>query len=71
MIKLDEYVVLENNIFYFDLEEYNQANSDLPIDETDSIRFQYENQKYMGKVFSCGSLKNKIFTIQVIKKIDK
>jgi hypothetical protein len=53
------------------LEEYNQANPDLPIDETDSIRFQYENQKYMGKVSSCGSLKNKIFTIQVIKKIDK
>jgi hypothetical protein len=71
MIKLDEYVVLENNIFYFDLEEYNQANPDLPIDETDSIRFQYENQKYFGKISSYGSLKNKIFTIQDIKKIDK
>lgn len=71
MIKLDEYVVLENNIFYFDLEEYNQANPDLMIEETDTIRFQYENQKYFGKVSSCGSLKNKIFTIQDIKKIDK
>jgi hypothetical protein len=71
MIKLDEYVVLENNIFYFDLEEYNQANPDLPIDETDSIRFQYENQKYFGKVVGYGNIKNKIFTIQVIKKIDK
>ncbi len=69
MIKLDEYVVLENNMFYIDLEEYNQANSDLPIDETDTIRFQYENEKYMGKIVSCGDYKNKIFKIEIVKKI--
>lgn len=71
MIKLDEYVVRENNIFYFDLEEYNQANPDLVIEETDSIRFEYEKEKYFGKVCNCGSLKNKLFKIEVIKKIDK
>ena len=71
MIKLDEYVVLENNIFYFHLDEYNLANPDLPIDETDTIRFQYENEKYLGKVLGCGNIKNKIFKIEVVKKIDK
>jgi hypothetical protein len=71
MIKLDEYVVLENNIFYLDLEEYNKSNPDLTIDETDTIRFQYENQKYFGKIISFGNIKNKIFKIEVIKKIDK
>jgi len=69
MIKLDEYIVLENNIFYFNLEEYNQSHPDLAIEETDSIRFQYENQKYFGKVYGCGSIKNKIFKIEIIKKI--
>ncbi len=71
MIKLDEYVVLENNIFYLDLEEYNKSNPDLTIDETDTIRFQYENQKYFGKIVSFGNVKNKIFKIEVVKKIDK
>jgi len=71
MIKLDEYVVLDNSIFYLDLEEYNKSNPDLIIDETDTIRFQYENQKYFGKIISFGNIKNKIFKIEVIKKIDK
>lgn len=69
MINLDSFVVLENNIFYLDLEDYNQKNSDFIIEEADMIRFTYDCIKYIGKVINCGGTKHKLFKLEIIKKL--
>lgn len=50
MTKIDYFIIKENDVFYFDSETYNQVNEDIKMENGDMIKFNYENQKYMGKL---------------------
>jgi hypothetical protein len=67
MLNLESFIAKEGNLFYFDLEEYNQK-SDISLEEGDVVKFTYEKEKYMGKVTSVGSKKNQAFILEITKK---
>jgi hypothetical protein len=68
MLNVDPYIIKEGNIFYFDLDSYNKE-SDIPIDDGDTIKFNYDDSKYIGKVINNGGAKMGIFEIEVSKKL--
>lgn len=67
MLNLTPFIVNENNVFYFDVEEYN-SKSDIPIEETDIIRFEYNGEKYLAKVVSLNNKKNDFFILDILNK---
>jgi hypothetical protein len=67
MLNFNPFIVKENDVFYFDVEEYN-SKSDLPIEETDLIRFEYEGERYLAKVVSINGKKNDFFMLEIINK---
>jgi hypothetical protein len=66
MTKIDSFIIKENNIFYFDSDSYNQVNEDIKMENGDIIKFNYENQKYMGKLVELSS-KNGLMLINTLK----
>lgn len=67
MLNYTPFIVKENDVFYFDVEEYN-SKSDVPIEETDLIRFKYEDKKYFAKVVSVNGKKNDFFRLEILKE---
>jgi hypothetical protein len=67
MLNFTPFIVKENDVFYFDVEEYN-SKSDVPIEETDLIRFQYEGKRYFAKVISVNGKKNDFFKLEILKE---
>jgi ribosomal 50S subunit-recycling heat shock protein len=67
MLSPDSFIVKDGNVFYIDLEEYN-SKSDITIDVGDTIKFNYEGQRYMANVATIGSKKNQSFVLDIIKK---
>jgi len=64
MLKIDNFITKENDIFYFDMESYN-AESDFSIDDGDMIKFSYDNKRYTGTIVSLGDRKNGIYQIKI------
>jgi hypothetical protein len=64
MLKIDNFVTKEHDVFYLDLESYN-AESDCPIEDGDMIKFTYDNQRYTGTVVSMGDTKNGVYKIKI------
>ena len=67
MLNVDSFIVKEGNTFYFDLEDYN-SKSDITIEDGDTVKFNYEGQRYMANVATLGSKKNQSFILEVLKK---
>ena len=67
MLNFSPFIVKDNDIFYFDVEEYN-SKSDMPIESGDMIRFEYEGERHLAKVVSIGSEKNIFFILEIIKR---
>jgi hypothetical protein len=65
MTKIDSFIIKENNIFYFDSESYNQVNEDIKMENGDIIKFNYDNQKYIGKLVEF-SFKNDLMVINIL-----
>lgn len=63
-MKIDSFISKENNIFYLDIESYNEDNNDIPFERGDVIKFNYNNQKYIGKLVEI-CLKNGLMKIQL------
>lgn len=68
MLNFSPFIVKENNIFYFDVEEYN-SKSDIPIEEADLIRFEYEGERFLAKVISVNGKKNDFFVLDILNKM--
>jgi hypothetical protein len=64
MLKIDNFITKENDIFYFDQESYN-LESDFPIEEGDMIKFSYDEKRYTGTIVSLGDRKNGIYKIKI------
>ena len=67
MLNFTPFIVKENDIFYFDVEEYN-SKSDIAIEETDLIRFEYEGERYFARVISVNDKKNEFFVLEILNK---
>jgi hypothetical protein len=67
MLNLDSFIVKDGNEFYIDLEDYN-SKSDISIEVGDTVKFNYEGQRYMANVATLGSKKNQSFILEVLKK---
>lgn len=67
MLNFNPFIVKENDIFYFDAEEYN-SKSDIPIEETDLIRFEYEGERYLAKVVTVNGKKSEFFMLEILNK---
>jgi hypothetical protein len=68
MSKVDQYITKEGNIFYLDLESYN-AEADILFEEGDTIKFNYDGNRYIGIIVNRGGGKTGIYNIDISKKI--
>lgn len=65
MLNYSLYIVEDNGVFYFDVEEYN-TKSDIPVEQGDIIKFTYDGKKYMGKVINISSRKNQFYILHIL-----
>lgn len=68
MLNPESFITKDGNIFYFELEEYNQK-SDVPFEEGDSIKFTYDSEKYIATIASFGSKKNISYILEITRKL--
>lgn len=63
MIKIDRFIIKENNKFYFDSDSYNEMYSDIPVEDGDVIKYNIDGERYVGKLyeisFRCGLMEIK------------
>jgi hypothetical protein len=70
MIKIDNYVTKEGNIFYLDMESFNKDSSELKLEEQDTIKFNYDGDRYVGTIVNGGGgLKTGIYQIESYRKV--
>jgi hypothetical protein len=67
MLNYNLFIVKDKDVFYFDVEEYNNK-SDIKIENGDIIKFTYENEKYIARVSNIGTEKNKFYILEILKK---
>jgi hypothetical protein len=67
MLNFTPFIVKENNVFYFDAEEYN-SKSDISVEESDLIKFKYEDKKYFAKVVCVNGKKNDFLKLEILKE---
>lgn len=68
MIKIDRFIIKENNKFYFDSDSYNEIYSDIPVEDGDVIKYNIEGENYIGKLYEI-SFKSGLMEIKNIEKI--
>jgi hypothetical protein len=66
MINLEPFIVKDGNNFYVDLELYHQTNKDFTIEEGDTVKFIYEDKKYIANILNTGGGKHGIFQLKII-----
>jgi hypothetical protein len=62
----DSFVFRENDSFYIDLNE----SLEFDVCEGDLIKFSFEKKNYLAKVIEGKYRHDKIFDLEIIKKID-
>ncbi len=67
MLNYSLYIIEDNGVFYFDVDEYNME-SDIPVEDGDIIKFTYDGKKLMGKVVNINSSKNKFYILQILNQ---
>jgi hypothetical protein len=65
MLNLSPFITKDNNVFYFDVEEYNSKN-DIPIEEGDILKFKYEGKMYFSKAVGLSNRKNDFLILQIL-----
>jgi hypothetical protein len=68
MLNVDNFISKENNIFYIDLGSFNEQ-SDIKIEESDTVKFNYDGEKYCGTIVNGGGGKNGIFHFERVRKL--
>jgi hypothetical protein len=68
MLNVDSFITKEGDTFYFDLDSYNKE-SEITIDNGDTIKFNCDGIRYTGKVVNKGGGRLGIFQIENTKKI--
>ena len=68
MLKVDNFITKEGDIFYIDIEGYNEQ-ADVKFDDGDMIRFNFDSSKYIGTLVNNGGAKNGIYHIEKVKKL--
>jgi hypothetical protein len=67
MLNYSLYIVEDSGVFYFDVDEYN-LKSDIPIENGDIIKFNYDGRKYTAKVINVSGIKNQSSILQILSK---
>ena len=67
MLNYSLYIVEDSGVFYFDVDEYN-LKSDIPIENGDIIKFNYDSIKYTAKVINVSGIKNQYSILQILSK---
>lgn len=67
MLKIDNFISFENDIFYVDLLSYNEQ-TDVKFEDTDIIRFKHDGSKYIGMITNMGNGQDGIFKLIDVKK---
>ena len=68
MLNYSLYIVKDNGVFYFDVDEYNMK-SDIPVEQGDIIKFKYDGKRLMGKVINISnSSKNNFYILQILNQ---
>jgi hypothetical protein len=68
MLKIDSFITKEGNIFYVDLDGYNEQ-ADVKFGDGDMVRFVFDDIKYIGTIVNNGGAKLGIYQIEKIKKL--
>jgi hypothetical protein len=68
MLNVDSFITKEGDTFYFDLDSYNKE-SEITIDNGDTIKFNCDGIRYAGKVVNKGGGRLGIFQIENTRKI--
>jgi hypothetical protein len=69
MVKIDDFIVKENEKFFVDFEEWKNGNG-ISYEDGDRIRFTFEGIKYIGNLVKIGRDEN-LFEINNVKEISK
>ena len=67
MLNYSLYIVEDSGVFYFDVDEYN-LKSDIPIENGDIIKFNYDGRKYTAKVINVSGIKNQSSILQILSR---
>jgi hypothetical protein len=68
MLGIEKYISKDGSKFYLDISEWKE-NNDIFIDVGDTIKFSYENKKYIAKVASCGNSNFGILELSILKEL--
>jgi hypothetical protein len=68
MLNVDNFISKENNIFYIDLGSFNEQ-TDIKLEEGDTVKFKYDDEKYCGTIINGGGSKNGIFQFEKVRKL--
>jgi hypothetical protein len=68
MLKIDNFITMEDGIFYVDLDSYNEQ-ADIKFGDGDMVRFVFDGIKYIGTIVNNGGGKLGIYHIEKIKKL--
>ena len=69
MVKIDDFIIKENDRFFVDFEEWKNGNG-VSFEDGDLIRFTFDNVKYIGTLVKQGKEEN-IFEIKKIREVLK
>lgn len=68
MLKIDEFVVREGDTLFVDFQEWKYGNG-VSVQDGDWVRFEFEGQKYIGKLFRFGK-EESVFEIKSLSKVE-
>ena len=68
MTGIDKYITKDGSKFYLDLSEW-QHESDIPIENGDTIKFSYDSKKYIAKVIILGSSNFGVHELSILKEL--
>jgi hypothetical protein len=68
MLGIDKFIIKEGSIFYLDLEEWGKT-CDMLIEGGDTIKFSYENKKYIAKVIPPLNINFGILELSILKEL--
>jgi hypothetical protein len=68
MLKIDNFITLEESIFYVDLDSYNEQ-TDVKFGDGDMVKFVFDDVKYIGTIVNNGGGKLGIYHIEKYKKL--
>lgn len=49
MLGIEKFITKDGSKFYLDLAEWREVN-DIVLENGDTVKFSYENKKYIGKI---------------------